>query len=124
MGTVIRHFRTSSILKERENIYLQLRHGIQVHKLKKHVLLELNIIIPIDDQSIATRLAKKIGSSTTSLKRAISRFNGMPRDVFEGTMYVLSDTLQWETVINMEELSTLEISSFANRSTIKIPIDI
>ena len=48
----------------------------------------------------------------------------MPQDVLEGTAYVLPRTLQWETVINMEELSTLEISSFANTSTIKIPISV
>ena len=78
----------------------------------------------MDGQSIATRLAKKIGSNTTSLKRAISRFNGMPQDVLEGTVYVLTRTLQWETVFNMEELSTLEISAFANTSTIEIPISV
>ena len=50
--------------------------------------------------------------------------NGMPQDVIEGTAYVLPRTLQWETVINMEELSSLEISSFANTSTIKIPISV
>lgn len=48
----------------------------------------------------------------------------MPQDILEGTAYVLPRTLQWETVINMEELSTLEISSFANTSTIKIPISV
>ena len=40
----------------------------------------------------------------------------MPQDGLEGTAYVLPHTLQWETA--------LEISSFANTSTIKIPISV
>ena len=46
----------------------------------------------------------------------------MPRDTLEGTVYFLPATLQWETITDMEELSTLEISSFANAATVKIPI--
>ena len=81
-------------------------------------------ILVLDGQSIATRLTKKICPSTTSLRCSISRFNGMPRDVFEGVVYVLPHTLQWETVCDMEELSMLEITSFANTSITKIPIDV
>lgn len=94
--------------------------------LSEPVLFEIMFIaiLVLDGQSIATRLAKKICSSTTSLRRAISRFNGMPRDVFEGVVYVLPHTLQWETVCDMEELSMLEITSFANTSITKIPIDV
>ena len=94
--------------------------------LSEPVLFEIMFIaIPVlDGQSIATRLAKKICSSTISLKRAISRFNGMPQDVFEGVAYVLLHTLQWETVSDMEELSMLEITSFSNTSTTRIPIDV
>ena len=46
----------------------------------------------------------------------------MPRDTLEGTVYFLPATLQWETITDMEELSTLEFSSFANAATVKILI--
>ena len=46
------------------------------------------------------------------------------RDVFEGVAYALPHTLQWETVSDMEELSMLEITSFSNTSTTRIPIDV
>ena len=82
---------------------------------------KLIAIPPLDGQSISVRLAKKITSSTSTLKRAISRFT---QDTLEGTVYYLPATLQWETITDMEELSTLKISSFANAATEKIPITV
>ena len=67
-----------------------------------------------DGQSIAARLAKKISSSTSTLKRTVSRFNGMRHDQFEGVAYHLPANLNWETVSNLEELSTLEVASAGN----------
>ncbi|XP_064400690.1 uncharacterized protein LOC135346605 isoform X5 [Halichondria panicea] len=68
----------------------------------------------LDGQSIAARLAKKISSSTSTLKRTVSRFNGMRHDQFEGVAYHLPANLNWETVSNLEELSTLEVASAGN----------
>ncbi|XP_064385781.1 uncharacterized protein LOC135334499 isoform X1 [Halichondria panicea] len=67
-----------------------------------------------DGQSIAARLAKKISSSTSTLKRTVSRFNGMRHDQFEGVAYHLPANLNWDTVSNLEELSTLEVASAGN----------
>ena len=69
-----------------------------------------------DGQSIAARarLAKKISSSTSTLKRTVSRFNGMRHDQFEEVAYHLPANLNWETVSNLEELSTLEVASAGN----------
>ncbi|XP_064406478.1 uncharacterized protein LOC135351424 [Halichondria panicea] len=68
----------------------------------------------LNGQSIAARLAKKISSSTSTLKRTVSRFNGMRHDQFEGVAYHLPANLNWETVSNLEELSTLEVASAGN----------
>ena len=48
----------------------------------------------------------------------------MPRDSLEGSAYVLPINLEWDTVTNLEELASLEISSFAEISTIRIPVHV
>lgn len=78
----------------------------------------------VDGQSIATRLAKKITSTTSTLKRAISRFNGMLPDSLEGIAYELPRDLKWESVTNLEELSSLEVESLASKSTVTVPIEL
>lgn len=75
-----------------------------------------------DGQSIATRLAKNISSTTSTLKRAISQFNGMCQDILEGSTYTLPRHLSWENVTNFEELTSLEVTSHATSTT--IPIDL
>lgn len=78
----------------------------------------------LDGQSIATRLAKKITSTTGTLNRAISRFNGMLPDSLEGIAYELPRDLKWESVANLEELSSLEVSSLASKSAVTVPIEL
>lgn len=48
----------------------------------------------------------------------------MPKDQLEGIAYVLPQTLEWETISNLEELSHLEMSSCADISTLMLPIDV
>ena len=64
-----------------------------------------------DGQSIAIRLAKQIASTNDTLKRTISRFNIQPRDEFEGTLYKLPQSLHWQSVVDMEELVRVELST-------------
>ncbi len=68
----------------------------------------------IDGQSIASRLAKKITSATATLKRAISRYNNMRLDTLEGNAYSLPRRLQFDSVKNLEELSSLELLSLVS----------
>lgn len=76
----------------------------------------------IDGQSIATRLAKKISSATSTLKRAVSKYNSMPPDSMEGNMYHLPRELNWENISNFEQLTSLEVSTLVCNTTF-IPID-
>ncbi len=49
----------------------------------------------------------------------------MTPDTMEGTVYALPRQLQWEHVVNLAELSSLEVSSLGNTSsTLKVPIDV
>ena len=70
------------------------------------------LCLPTDGQSIAIRLAKQIASTTDSLKRAISRFNAHPRDEYEGTVYHLPQSLQWQDVLDSEGLISVELSTY------------
>ncbi len=75
-----------------------------------------------DGQSIATRLAKKISSATSTLKRSVNRYNSMHRDTLEGSAYSLPSQLNWVVVSNLEELSSLEVTSLAGNSKIAIQV--
>lgn len=45
-------------------------------------------------------------------------------DSLEGIAYELPHELKWESVTNLEELSSLEVSSLASKSTVTIPIEL
>lgn len=75
-----------------------------------------------DGQSIATRLAKKISSATSTLKRSVNRYNSMHRDTLEGSAYSLPSQLNLVVVSNLEELSFLEVTSLAGNSKIAIQV--
>lgn len=78
-------------------------------------------LIILDGQTIASRLAQKISATTNTLKRSVNRFNGLRHDVLEGTAYCLPNTLNWETLSNLEQVTSLEIASLAG--TCSIPIE-
>ncbi len=46
----------------------------------------------------------------------------MHRDILEGTAYVLPSQLNWVAVSNLEELSSLEVTSLAGNSKIAIHV--
>ena len=71
-----------------------------------------------DGQSIAIRLAKRISSSTDSLKRALIKFNSMAPDMLEGTAYHLPEKHNWELVSNVERLISLEVNSIISQTTV------
>ncbi len=74
-----------------------------------------------DGQKIATRISKKISSTTSTLKRSLNRFNTMRPDSLEHTAYSLPSQLSWDSVKNLEELSSLEVTStLAKSSTVPI----
>ena len=62
------------------------------------------------------RLAKQIASTTESIKRAISKFNNHSKDQFEGTLYILPQSLQWCDIVDLEEMANLELSSHSTVS--------
>ena len=64
-----------------------------------------------DGQTIALRLVKQISSTTDSSKRAVSRYNSYPKDQFEDTLYKLPQTLQWQTVLHLEQIVNVELST-------------
>ena len=64
-----------------------------------------------DGQAISTRLCKQITSTTSLLRRSINRFNGVVRDPFEGSSYLLPQTLSWESAADLDTLRTWEIVS-------------
>ena len=70
------------------------------------------VVLPADGQSIAIRLAKQISSTTDNLKKAISRFNAHTRNEYEGRVYHLPQSLQWQDVIDSEGLITIELSTY------------
>ena len=92
--------------------YLHFPHSI-FHFLSLHTNL-LSLSIYTDGQSIGTRLARRISSSTDSLKWALTKFNSMARDTLEETAYHLPEKLNWELVTNAEQLTSLEVDSIIN----------
>ncbi len=126
MDNVIKRFKTYCLWPWNEDTCCQPNLDMQVANIIMIIVVVFFnlyfIKYYIDGQSIASRLAKKITSATTTLKRAISRYNNMRLDTLEGNAYSLPRRLQFDSVKNLEELSSLELLSLVSKPASDVPI--
>lgn len=73
-----------------------------------------------DGQSIATRLSRRITLTHESLRKALTKYNKMPTDTYEGSLYHLPRTLSWETVSNLEELTSVEVNCTIGNNAVPV----